>query len=154
MSFVESQLAVQLMDRRIAQLRGIVEEFPEEMVWVRPRSGVSSLGNLICHVSGSLRDWLENGLAQGSWRRDRDSEFSREGGMDRQALIQHLADTRAHCDPILAAIDQDTWQQPRSFRGGSHTVRSIVLHQLDHLAYHSGQAALLRRIVADLEPAP
>ena len=146
--------AIQLIDRKLDQIRRIADEFPKERLWDRPRPDMVSLGNLICHVAGSMRDWLENGLGQGDWKRDRPNEFQRENGLDRHALVSHLDETRDHCDSFLSTIDAATWNQTRAFRNKSFTVRQIVLQQMEHVAYHAGQAAFLRRIVADLEPTP
>jgi len=153
-TFIEAEAAMQLVDRRLEQLRSIAREFPSEKVWQRPDANMISLGNLICHVAGSMRDWFENGLGQGDWDRDRQHEFDRNGGMDAQALIEHLDDTRERCGRFLADIDEPTWNAPRAFRNKSFTVRDIMLHQVEHVAYHAGQAAFLRRIVAGLEPTP
>ena len=93
-------------------------------------------------------------MGQGDWKRDRRREFDRENGMDADSLMQHLGDTRDHCETFLATIDEQTWNEMRTFRNKSYTVREIVLQQLEHVAYHAGQAAFLRRIVADLQPTP
>ena len=152
-TFLEAQIAIQLFDRKLDQIRRIANEFPADKIWIRPQPDMVSLGNLICHVAGSMRDWLENGLGQGAWQRDRQREFDRDSDLNREALIQHLDETRQHCDSFLAQIDATTWNQERPFRDSSYTVRVIVLQQLDHAAYHAGQAAFLRRIVGDLGPA-
>ncbi len=151
-SFLETETAVRLYDARLDQLHRILDEFPEEKIWQRPPPGMISLGNLICHVAGSMREWFENGLAQGNWQRDRQNEFDREGGMTRAELHAHLNETRDHCGPFLTAVSAATWNTSRPFRDKTFTVREIVLRQLDHVAYHAGQAAFLRRIVAGLGP--
>ena len=154
MSFLEAQVAVRFIDRKLDQLRSIVAEFPEENVWQRPQTGVASLGNLVCHVAGSMRDWIENGVAQQEWRRERELEFTRDSGPDRAGLTRHLDETRAHCEPFIAQLDEASWNSSREFRGRSFTVRDILFQQIDHVSYHVGQAAFLRRIVADLEARP
>ena len=150
--FVECQTVLAMLDANLDQLRKIAEEFPEEKLWERPRPEIVSLGNLICHVAGSMRDWLENGMAGGDWERDRAAEFQREGSYTRQQVLEHLDKTRRRCQPLLDAIDAETWTAPRQFRGKSFTVREILLHQLVHTAYHAGQAAFLRWLVGGLEP--
>ena len=152
--FIEAQVGIQFIDRKLDQIRNVADEFPSDRIWQRPRPNMVSLGNLICHVAGSMRDWFENGLGKGDWIRDRRREFDRDNGMDSHALIQHLDDTQDHCDTFLATIDEQTWNETRAFRNKSYAVREIVLHQVEHVAYHAGQAAFLRRIVADLEPTP
>ena len=107
--YIECQVALKLLDGKLAQLRSLVEQFPEDRIWQRPRPGIVSLGNLVCHVAGSMRDWIENGVAQRGWTRDRRNEFEREGGFDRDGLIKHLEETRAHCESLLAVLDQEQW---------------------------------------------
>jgi uncharacterized damage-inducible protein DinB len=152
--FVEAQAAIRLVDARLDAIRGVLAEFPDDKLWQRPMAGVVSLGNLVLHVAGSMRDWFENGLAQGNWQRDRQGEFDRTGGYGRDQLLEHLNETRRHCDAWLQAIDAEQWEQVCQFRGKDYTVREIMLQQLVHAAYHAGQAAFLRRIVAGLPPKP
>lgn len=147
---VEAACAVALFDARLDQLRSILDEFPADRVWIRPQPGMVSLGNLMCHVAGSMRYWFENGIAQGHWTRNRDHEFLREGDLNPEQLREHLDETRAHCDPILVGIDAQQWDSSRQFHDEAYTVREIVLHQVGHVSYHVGQAAFLRRLVAKL----
>lgn len=146
----DCQAAIKLLDAKLDQLCRIAEEFPADCLWRRPSEGVVSLGNLLLHVTGSMRDWFENGLGQGNWSRDRDAEFACEGGLDAAQVIAQLRHTRAHCETFLAEVDGEQWESTRRFRDQEFTVREIVLHQLEHVAYHAGQAAFLRWLTAGL----
>ena len=150
----EATQILAVFDGRLDQLRSIVREFPADKLWRRPMPQVASLGNLIVHVGGSMRDWFENGLGQGSWQRDRDGEFELTGDCDGQQLIAQLDETRGHCQQFLAQVNADNWDDERRFRDKTWTVRTMLLRQLDHASYHAGQAAFLRRLVADLDPTP
>lgn len=152
-SWEEARQILQLYDARLDQLRGIVREFPAEKLAERPLPDMVSLANLVHHVAGSMRDWFENGLAQGDWRRDREAEFRAMIDADQEQLIAHLDATRTHCDAFLSTVNAENWNERREFRGKSWTVREILLRQLEHVAYHTGQAAFLRRLVAGLGPA-
>jgi uncharacterized damage-inducible protein DinB len=153
-SCTECRAAVAAIDAKLQQLCRFLDEFPADRLWTRPRPGIASLGNLVCHVAGSMRDWFENGLGRGAWQRDRDAEFQRDGALSRQELTEHLWASRRHCQPFLDAIDEAALDSTRQFRGKTYTAREILLHQLDHVAYHAGQAAFLRWLVGGLEPKP
>jgi len=101
-----------------------------------------------------MRDWIENGLAQGSWLRDRPNEFARSGDLNSDELNRHLQETWQHCRGLAAQVGEAEWEQQRSFRNKSFSVRQILLHQVEHVAYHAGQAAFLRWLVGGLEPQP
>tara|TARA_B100000029_G_scaffold401480_1_gene400654 strand:+ start:245 stop:715 length:471 start_codon:yes stop_codon:yes gene_type:complete len=143
--FVEADAAIRCLDLQLQVIHDVLDEFPEETIWVRPAVGVSSLGNVVCHVAGSLRDWLENGLAEGAWVRDRQFEFDRHDGPDRVGLHGLLNDTRTHCQQFLAAVSADNWDDGRQFRNRTLSVRELLWHQVAHVSYHAGQASLLRR---------
>jgi len=153
-SFPESEAALRFLDNQLDQIRGVLDEFPDEAIWVRPAEGVVSLGNLICHVAGSMRDWFENGLGRGEWVRERQLEFDRDGGLDRSALHELLNETRTHCGSFLAEVDAGNWEDERQFRGRTMPIREVLWHQVEHVAYHAGQAALLRRLTGGLAARP
>jgi uncharacterized damage-inducible protein DinB len=152
--FPEFETAVRFLDKQLDAIRGVLEEFPEEAIWVRPGEGVVSLGNLVCHVAGSMRDWFENGLARGDWIRDRQLEFDRDDGPDRAGLHALLDETRAHCEGFLSGVTEGNWEDDRRFRDRTLPVREVLWHQVEHVAYHAGQAALLRRLTGGLMPRP
>ena len=152
--FAEARTAIEFFDVQLNNIRGVLAEFPEEAIWQRTPEGLVSLGNLVCHVAGSMRDWFENGLAQGDWQRDRPYEFERDGDLDRDALQKHLDETREHCGAFLDEVTDETWEQTRRFRDKEYRVREILWHQVEHVAYHAGQAAFLRRLTGGLPPKP
>ena len=153
-TFPETAAAVRFLDKQLDAIRGVLDEFPDEAIWIRPGEGVVSLGNLVCHVAGSMRDWFENGLARGNWVRDRQLEFDRDDGPDRAGLHALLDETRAHCESFLCEVHAGNWEDDRQFRDRTLPVREVLWHQVEHVAYHAGQAALLRRLTGGLPPRP
>ena len=147
-----AQKIIQLFDARLNQYRNIVNEFADDKLWQRPQPGMVSLGNLVCHIAGAMRDWFENGIGQGQWTRDRQFEFDRDGGMICQELLDHFNRERIHCDHFLRTISTENWHEERRFRNDTFTIYDMLLRQLEHVNYHAGQAAFLRRIVAELGP--
>jgi Protein of unknown function (DUF664) len=50
----------------LAAIRSCVEGLSDEQVWWRPNDASNSIGNLILHLNGNVRQWLVssfNGLA-------------------------------------------------------------------------------------------
>ncbi|HSB12716.1 MAG TPA: DUF1572 family protein, partial [Blastocatellia bacterium] len=45
-----------------AQIRACVEELTEEQLWWRPNEQANSVGNLVLHLSGSMRHYLSRGV--------------------------------------------------------------------------------------------
>ena len=142
--FSEAETAIRFLDTQLDAIRGVLDEFPDEAIWQRPADGVASLGNLVCHVAGSMREWFENGLAGGEWQRERQFEFDRDSGLDRDGLRALLDETRSDCGVFLAEVGQQNWNDERRFRDRPVSVRDVLWHQVEHVAYHAGQMGSLR----------
>ena len=153
-SFPESETAIRFLDHQLDAIRAVLDEFPDDAIWSRPCTEGVSLGNLVCHVAGSLRDWFENGLAAGDWVRDRQFEFDRDDGPDRAGLHALLDETRTLCATFLAEVCETNWEDDRQFRGRTLPVREVLWHLVEHVAYHAGQEALLRRLTGGLPARP
>jgi hypothetical protein len=47
-----------LLEQYWPRLRGCVESLTDEQVWWRPNEASNSIGNLILHLDGNVRQWL------------------------------------------------------------------------------------------------
>jgi hypothetical protein len=48
----------------------------DEQIWWRANPASNSIGNLLLHLSGNVRQWIVVGLGGAADTRDRDSEFA------------------------------------------------------------------------------
>ncbi len=58
--FIEASRTL-LMGDYLPKLRKIVEMISEEDFWWRPNEASNSVGNLLLHMSGNLRQWIVSG---------------------------------------------------------------------------------------------
>lgn len=116
----------------------------------------NSIAIIVKHVSGNLRsrctDWFTSDGEKPD--RDRDGEF-----------VLHSRDTRAHLlsewaaawdllAATVAALEPDDLQRTLYIRAEPHTVGQALNRHLGHLAYHTGQIALLAKHWAGSEWKP
>jgi hypothetical protein len=47
-----------LLEQHWPRLQGCVESLTEEQAWWRPYEASNSIGNLILHLNGNVRQWL------------------------------------------------------------------------------------------------
>ncbi len=66
-------LLVQVYLPRIA---ACLRELSAEQIWWRPNPASNSVGNLVLHLEGNVRQWLVSGLGGTPDRRERDLEFA------------------------------------------------------------------------------
>src|SRR5688572_1464565 len=75
-----------------AKLRHAVRVLPADRLWWRPNEQSNSVGNLLLHLAGNVRQWIVSGLGGAPDTRDRDAEFAATSGENSAALLARLED--------------------------------------------------------------
>jgi uncharacterized damage-inducible protein DinB len=118
-----------------------LDELSEEEVWQRPNDASNSMGNLILHLCGNIRQYIISGLGQQPDTRTRSVEFSVTEGFSKAQLLQKLNETLQVADTIIRAADDDNLMLERKVQGYTLTGLGIIIHVVEHYSYHTGQIA-------------
>ena len=116
-------------------------EMSEEEVWQRPNGASNSVGNLILHLCGNIRQYIISGLGQQPDTRTRSVEFSVQEGFSKAELVQKLTETLREADTVMRAVDKESLLMERMVQGFTLTGLAIILHVVEHYSYHTGQIA-------------
>src|SRR5271166_5637367 len=82
-----------LIDHYWTRLRACVESLTDEQVWWRPNDASNSIGNLILHLNGNVRQWLVASFNREDDLRDRPAEFAAADGIAVEELLARLGAT-------------------------------------------------------------
>lgn len=133
-----------LRDTYLPWLEKAITTVDEGIIWQRPRPGVNSIGNLLIHLRGNVRQWVHHGIGGAENDRNRPWEFSANEGEDGQSLLASLTETVLEaCQIIAQPRSEEEWLRSRSIQGFSTTALAAVIHVTEHFAYHTGQMVLL-----------
>jgi uncharacterized damage-inducible protein DinB len=130
------------------KLRACLAALPPEALWRRPAPGTNSVGNLLLHLSGNVRQWIVSGVGSAPDTRDRAAEFAATGGPTADELLQGLTRTLADADAVLARLTTDDLLGRRTIQGRDLTVLEAVYHVTEHFAMHTGQIIYLTKMAA------
>src|SRR5208282_4008587 len=64
-----------------SRLRECVTPLTEKQLWWRPNDASNSIGNLLLHLDGNVRQWLVDSFNKNEDRRNRPAEFVAQGGL-------------------------------------------------------------------------
>jgi uncharacterized damage-inducible protein DinB len=134
---MESQrsIAVYHMPRLIKCLK----QLSENDIWWRPNAASNSVGNLVLHLSGNVRQWIISGLGEEQDKRDRDREFDERGPISRRALIALIRGTVSEASSVLDRLSEDSLLRTHDIQGFHVSGMYAVTHVVDHFGYHTGQ---------------
>ncbi len=131
---------------RIAQCLDLLSEAE---VWQRPNAASNSVGNLVLHLCGNIRQYVVSGLGKQPDGRERDAEFAAVGGISKKVLLQKLEATVQEAAAVIEAADEANLLTERVVQGIPITGVGIVIHVVEHYSYHAGQIAFWTKLLKD-----
>jgi uncharacterized damage-inducible protein DinB len=132
----------------LTKLKSAVAALPADALWWRPNDQSNSVGNLLLHLTGNIRQWIVNGVGGVPGSRDRDGEFSARGGQTAAVLMADLENVLAEVDHILSALTPDELLEGRTIQGRDLTVLEAIFHVVEHFSHHLGQILLVVKMHA------
>lgn len=128
------------------KIQRCLEVLPSHDLWWRPNPESNSVGNLVLHLCGNVRQWVVHGLAGEEDSRSRNAEFAAEGGMGGEALARRLEKTLEEVDGALASLDPDELDRERTIQGLEVTGLHALYHAVEHFSMHAGQIIYVTKL--------
>lgn len=140
-----------LLDQYWPRLRACVESLSEEQLWWRPNPSSNSIGNLLLHLNGNVRQWLIASFRHEEDARNRPAEFSQAGGVAKAALLEQLGATIQEAATILAGLTDEELKAPYEIQGYHVTGLDAVYQVVEHFGLHYGQIAYITKMLRDAD---
>jgi uncharacterized damage-inducible protein DinB len=118
-----------------------LEEIDESELWRRPNENSNSIGNIILHLCGNIRQYVISSLGKKEDVRVREKEFSTKEGPNKKELFAKLANTVDEAIAIIENLDEQEFIKLYSVQGFNLSGIGIVVHVTEHYSYHTGQIA-------------
>ena len=130
------------------KIRLAVEALPEDALWWRPNESSNSVGNLLLHLAGNVRQWMVSGVGRAPDVRHRAAEFAATDGPPREELLGNLNQTLDEVDRVLGALTPESLLERRTIQGRDLTVVDAIFICVEHFSMHLGQIILLAKLRA------
>jgi len=146
---LSQQIQQRLVTEGIHRLRICLQYLTDEQIWHWHNSNTPSIGNLILHLNGNVRQWLLQHISNMDFSRNRDTEFLMSSRTSRSELMHILAQLETDISKIDLSNTELT--KPFTVQGFEETALSIIVHVIEHFSYHVGQATTLTKIAKDID---
>lgn len=128
-----------------SKIRLAVQELSYEDVWRRANDQSNSIGNLIVHLAGNVREWIVSGIGGEDNRRDRASEFAVRDGPQVSELLTLLEAAVQDADRVILSLDETDLERDCTIQGRKTNVLAAIYHVVEHFSMHTGQIILLSK---------
>jgi len=151
----ESRIATLFLDfsrRKLIEewwprLRGCAESLTEEQIWWRPNEASNSIGNLILHLNGNVKQWLLSSFNSSEDARNRPAEFVGRQSISAAALLTKLDATMQEASVILSRLTETDLLASFHIQGVTVTGLQAVYQVVEHFGMHYGQILFITKLL-------
>ncbi len=134
-----------LADEYPTKIQWCLTALPSGALWRRDDERSNSIGNLLLHLEGNIRQWIVGSVGGAPDHRHRSAEFTARAGGDAESLFAALRGTLDEADTVIAALGADDLLSRRTIQGRDVSVLDAVYHVVEHFSLHTGQIILLTK---------
>ena len=129
------------------RMRGAVDSLTEEQVWWRPNEASNSIGNLLLHLNGNVRQWLITSFSRLEDTRNRPAEFAERQHIPVATLVEMLDGTMQEASRVLSRLTEADLLATYSIQGYTATGVRAVYQVVEHFGMHYGQILYITKLV-------
>jgi uncharacterized damage-inducible protein DinB len=128
-----------LKEEFLPKIEQAVAKLSEAEVWARANPESNSIGNLLLHLSGNVRQHVIAGLGGAEDLRIRHAEFQESEQGSKEKLLKALHDTVEEACSTIQNLDPELLITTRVIQNKEVRVLDDILHVVEHFSYHTGQ---------------
>ncbi len=153
MSTTDSELTALFLDssRKLLfgqhwpRMKTCVESLTTEQLWWRPNEASNSIGNLLLHLNGNVRQWLVVSFNRDEDKRNRPAEFAAKEGGTATELLDRLGDTLDEAAHVLDRLTPAELLANYEVQGYHTNGLYVVYHVVEHFGMHYGQIVYIAK---------
>ena len=128
-----------LFTEGIPRIEQCLAELSDTDIWYRPNENSNSVGNLVLHLCGNVRQWIVAGLGEAVDTRTRDVEFAEKGPISTEVLFKMLEELENDAEAVLNNLTEEDLIKKHKVQVYQETGVSVLVHVVEHFSYHVGQ---------------
>ncbi len=144
-------IKIRIYEESFPRIKQCIELLDEDKIWLKPNKNSNSIGNLVLHLCGNIRQYLLSGIAGEKDIRVRHLEFSESGTVPVGRLTDLMDELLLDVSNVLYNIKTEDLLKIKEVQGFTMTGISILVHVTEHLSYHTGQIAFYTKLLEDTD---
>ncbi|MEP3478276.1 MAG: DUF1572 family protein [Fuerstiella sp.] len=137
---------VELLSASEARMTHCLKQLNQNQLWWTPGPNQNSVGALVRHIDGNLRQWAIAGIQKAKDHRDRNAEFHSSEQPSAENLLKAIRKTISETINIIQQLDETKLREAREIQRFPTTVMGALLHTVPHSVGHTHQIVQLTRM--------
>lgn len=124
-----------------------LDKLSDDEIWIRGGRNENSVGNLILHLCGNVRQWIVAGVGGEADIRDRDQEFAASGGLTASELKSRLREIVEQASAVIKAVTPARLTETITPQSRSVSVLEAIYQVVGHFQQHAGQILFATKLL-------
>jgi hypothetical protein len=134
------------LDSALNRIKHCLGQLSDEQVWWRSQPQLNSIGNLILHLCGNVRQWVVSGIGRAKDIRHRPAEFAEHGPIPKADLIHKLDAVVDDAKAVLGRLTAGQLLEPRRIQGADVTGLAAIFDSIPHFRGHTQEIVSMTRL--------
>jgi hypothetical protein len=140
------RVAAHEMQSALKRIKHCLGQLNNEQVWWRSQANLNSIGNLILHLCGNVRQWIVAGLGGVADVRNRPAEFEDRGSIPKDELLRKLETVVEEAKRILGGLTARQLMEVRRIQGFDVTGLTAIFDSVPHFRGHTQEIVHMTRL--------
>lgn len=140
------ETVIRLRQEYLPRINTALENLTPEQIWWRPHADTTSIGVLLRHLAGNVRQWVLGGLDGQPDERERTAEFDGEHHDDATAVHALLESTVRDACRVIDTFPVAQLTEKYRIQGIRTTALGAIYHVLEHFSWHTGQIVWIAKL--------
>jgi Protein of unknown function (DUF1572) len=137
--------ACEELTKALDRIKHCVNQLTDEQTWWRSSADMNSVGNLILHLAGNLRQWIISGVGGEKDTRQRPKEFTERGPIPRKELLARLEAVVAESQATIKKASAENLLRVRTIQSFSVDGFYALFNAIPHFRGHTQEIIHMTR---------
>jgi hypothetical protein len=134
------------LDSAQKRIKHCLDQLTDEQVWHHSQPCLNSIGNLILHLCGNLRQWVVAGVGGAHDVRNRPAEFTERRPVPKDELVRSLEAVVGEAMRVLVGVDARQLAESRRIQGFDVTGVAAIFDSVPHFRGHTQEIVHMTRL--------
>ena len=139
--------SISKLTQMTAYLETCLLRLTPDQVWTRPNATQNSIGNLVLHLRGNVRQWIGSTLGGQPDVRNRAAEFAPSSQVAITQLLAELQTTIADALQILSSLPPEALPNRVTTQDGERAILEVIYQVVGHFQQHAGQIIYATKLI-------
>ncbi len=141
------EFSIRKLDQYLSRIVDCCAKLNEAQIWMRSGDHENSIGNLLLHLNGNVRQRILSAVGGAPDDRKRDEEFAARGDIGKAELVERLRGTVDEALAVLHVLNPDRLTETCVMAGKPVPILEAVYHVVEHFSMHTGQILFATKLL-------